>query len=177
MVEHCSPHVSGESHRPLTAIHLKSIATHLPFVSRYAWKVCPLAGGNLEVMCTHPVCITRHDAFCRSVRARGRWTPPPPKKNIPQRGIENKRGRGKRRNRCTIATQYIKYVQLLRNYWAIVAPHNPEEQGEVLDNQLSMGTIASPFVDYCVSSRDPFYSNPNTILIQLMADEFNVPWS
>ena len=33
----------------------------------------------------------------------------------------------------------------------LVAPRNPEKQGEVPGNQLFMGTIALPFVNYCVT--------------------------
>ena len=63
----------------------------------------------------------------------------------------SKRGRGKRRNSCAIVTQYFAYVQLLRNYCAIVAPKNPEKQGEVPGNQLLLGTIALPSVNYCAT--------------------------
>ena len=48
------------------------------------------------------------------------------------------------------------------NHCAIVAPRNPEKQAELLANQLFVGTMALPFVIYCVSSRDRFYSDPNT---------------
>ena len=34
---------------------------------------------------------------------------------------------------------------------AIVAPRNPEKQGELLGNQLFMGTIALSFVNYCIA--------------------------
>ena len=39
----------------------------------------------------------------------------------------------------------------LRNYCAIVAPVNSEKQEKVPGNQLLMGTIALPFVNYCVT--------------------------
>ena len=39
-------------------------------------------------------------------------------------------------------------AQLLRNS---CASKNPEKQGELLANQLFMGTIALPFVNYCVA--------------------------
>ena len=76
----CHPlNLSGESHRPLTPIHLKSIAIHLPFLARYFCKSMPSSWQ--KVVYTPPICIAiRHPFvsryFCRSIRVRGRWDTP-----------------------------------------------------------------------------------------------------
>ena len=67
---------SGESNRPLTLIFLKSIAIHLPFLSRYFCKSMPSSWQ--KVVYTPPICITIRlpfvsRYFCRSIRVRGRW--------------------------------------------------------------------------------------------------------
>ena len=46
---------SGVSNRPLTPILLKSIAIHLPFLSRYFCKVCPIYTTDLYHD-TPPIC-------------------------------------------------------------------------------------------------------------------------
>ena len=66
---------SGESHRPLTPIFLKSIAIHLPFLSRYCHKSMPSRWQ--KVVYTPPICIAIRlpfvsRCFCRSIRVRGR---------------------------------------------------------------------------------------------------------
>ena len=68
-------HCSGESNRPLTPTLLKSIAIHLPFLSRYLCK--SMASFGQKVVYTPPICITirlplasRH--FCRSIGVKGR---------------------------------------------------------------------------------------------------------
>ena len=71
--------LSGESNRPLTPILLKSIAIHLPFLSRYFCKSMPSFGQR--VVYTPPICITLrlpfvYRYFCRSIRVRGRWNTP-----------------------------------------------------------------------------------------------------
>ena len=73
----CLP--SGESHRPLTLILLKSIAIRLPFLSRCFCKSMPFSWQR--VVYTPPICIairlpfvSRY--FCRSIRVRGRWNTP-----------------------------------------------------------------------------------------------------
>ena len=70
---------SGESNRPLTPILLKSIAIHLPFLSRYFCKSMPSSWQ--KVVYQPPICITiclpfvsRY--FCRSIGVRGRWDTP-----------------------------------------------------------------------------------------------------
>ena len=70
---------SGESHRPLTPILLKSNAIHLPFLSRYFCKSMPSSWQ--KVAYTPPICITIRLSlvsryFLRSIRVRGRGTPP-----------------------------------------------------------------------------------------------------
>ena len=70
---------SGESNRPLTPILLKSLAIHLPFLSRYFCKSMPCSWQ--KVVCTLPMCITMRlpfvsRYFCRSIRVRGRWDTP-----------------------------------------------------------------------------------------------------
>ena len=70
---------SGESNRPLTPILLKSIAIHLPFLSRYFCKSMPSFWQ--KVVYTPPICITIRlpfvsRYFCRSIRVRGRWNTP-----------------------------------------------------------------------------------------------------
>ena len=72
-------HHSRESHRPLTPILLKSIAIHLPFLSRYLGKSMPSSWQ--KAVYTPPLCITIHLRFvsrysCRSTRVRGRWDTP-----------------------------------------------------------------------------------------------------
>ena len=75
---------SGESNRPLTPILLKSIAIHLPFLSRLLMQSMPSFWQ--KVLCTPhnlyhdtpPICIA--DTFCRSIRVGGRWSTP----KIPQ---------------------------------------------------------------------------------------------
>ena len=47
---------------------------------------------------------------------------------------------------CAIANSSVMF-----NYCAIVAPQNPEKQGEVVGNQLLMGTIGFRFVKYCAT--------------------------
>ena len=66
----------GESNRPLTPILLKSIAIHLPFLSRCFGKSMPSSWQ--KVADTLPICITIQLPFvsrylCRSIRVRGRW--------------------------------------------------------------------------------------------------------
>ena len=61
---------SGESHRPLTPIFLKSIAIHLPFLSRYFCKSMPSSWQ--KVVYTPPIWITIRlpfvsRYFCRSI--------------------------------------------------------------------------------------------------------------
>ena len=70
---------SGESNRPLTPILLKSIAIHLPCLSRYSCKSMPSPWQ--KVAYTPPICITIRlpfvsRYFCRSIRVRGRWNTP-----------------------------------------------------------------------------------------------------
>ena len=70
---------SGESHRPLTPILMKSIAIHVPFLSRYFCKSMPYSWQ--KVVYTPPICITIRlpfvsRYFCRSIRVRGRWNTP-----------------------------------------------------------------------------------------------------
>ena len=67
------------SHRPLTPILLKSIAIHLPFLSRYFCKSMPSAWQ--KVVNTPPTCITVRlpfvsRCFVRSIRVRGHWSTP-----------------------------------------------------------------------------------------------------
>ena len=75
----CHHSDSGESNRPLTPILLKSIAIHLPFLSRYFCTNMPSSWQ--KVVYTPPICITIRlpfvsQYFCRSIRARGRWNTP-----------------------------------------------------------------------------------------------------
>ena len=77
---------SGELNRPLTPILLKSIAIHLPFLSRYFCKNMPLSWQ--KVVYTPPICITIRlpfvsRYFCRSIRVRGRWDAPNPSRCLP----------------------------------------------------------------------------------------------
>ena len=70
---------SGESNRPLTPILLKSIAIHLPFLSRYFGKSMPSSWQ--KVLYTPPICITIRLPFVSryffgSIRVRGRWNTP-----------------------------------------------------------------------------------------------------
>ena len=70
---------SGEPNRPLPPILLKSIAIHLPLLSRCFCKSMP---SSWQKACTPPVCITIRlpfvsRYFCRSIRVRGRWNTPP----------------------------------------------------------------------------------------------------
>ena len=70
---------SGESNRPLNPILLKSIAIHLPFLSRYFCKSMPSSWQ--KVAYTPPICITIRlpfvsRYFCGSIRVRGRWDTP-----------------------------------------------------------------------------------------------------
>ena len=70
---------SGESHRPLTPILLKSIAIRLPFLSRYFCKSMPSSWQ--KAVYTPPICIAIRlpfvsQYFCRSIRVRGRWDTP-----------------------------------------------------------------------------------------------------
>ena len=90
---------SEGSNRPLTPILLKSIAIHLPFVSRYFCKRMPSSWQ--KVVYTPPICVTIRlpfvsRCFCRSIRVRGRWNTPqkrrerrqkmrPPPERYPQR--------------------------------------------------------------------------------------------
>ena len=60
-------------------ILLKSIAIHLPFLSRCYCK--RMHSSWLKVVCTPPICITIRLPFvsqylCRSLRVRGRWSTP-----------------------------------------------------------------------------------------------------
>ena len=71
------------------------------------------------------------------------------------------------RNSYAIVQLRSTIAQLLRNSCA----PNPEKQWEVPGNQLVWGTIALPFVNYCVTIAQllrlfprPFYSDPNTLL-------------
>ena len=78
-------HFSGESNRPLTTILLKSVAIHLPFLSRYFCKSTPSSWQR--VVYTPPICITIRLPFVsryfrRSIRVRGRW-------NTPQKSVNN----------------------------------------------------------------------------------------
>ena len=64
--------IAGELNRPLTPTLLKSIANHLPFLSRPFTKVCPLG------VYTPAICIALRlpflsQYFFRSIRVRGRW--------------------------------------------------------------------------------------------------------
>ena len=92
---------SGESHRPLTPILLKSIAIHLPFLSRYSGKSMP---SWQKVPCTPPICImirlpfvSRY--FFRSIRVRGRWNTP----NLGQIGADFPEKRGDSLEPCWAA--------------------------------------------------------------------------
>ena len=51
-----SPHMSGESHRPMTLILLKSIAIRLPSLSRYFCKSMPSCWQ--KVVYIPPICVT-----------------------------------------------------------------------------------------------------------------------
>ena len=79
-VEHClCVCTSGESNRPPTPILLKSIAIHLPFLSRYFCK--GMASSWQKVVYTPPICIMMPLPFvsryiCRSIRVRGRLSAP-----------------------------------------------------------------------------------------------------
>ena len=69
---------SGESSRPLTPILLKSIAIHLPFLSRQS---CKSMHSWQKVVYMTPICITIRLAFVSryfgpSIGARGVGTPP-----------------------------------------------------------------------------------------------------
>ena len=71
--------MSGESHRPLTPILLKSITIHLPFLSRYFCKSMPFSWQR--IVYTPPICITIRlpfvsRYFCGSIRVRGCWNTP-----------------------------------------------------------------------------------------------------
>ena len=71
--------ISGESNQPLTPILLKSIAIHLPFLSRYFCKSMPSSWQ--KVVYTPPICITIRlpfvsRYFCRSIGVRGRSNTP-----------------------------------------------------------------------------------------------------
>ena len=79
---------SGGSNRPLTPILLKSIAIHLPFLSRYFCKSMPSSWQ--KVVYTPPICITIRlpfvsRYFCRSIRVTGRW-------GTPKKSIHHHRG-------------------------------------------------------------------------------------
>ena len=50
-----------------------------------------------------------------------------------------------------IVVQYLRNSPIMFNYCTIVAPRNPHKQGELLGNQLFMGTIAFPFVNSYVA--------------------------
>ena len=68
---------SGGLHGPLTPIPVKSIAIHLPFLSRCFCKCMP--SSSQKVAHAQPICITIRLAFgsrcfCRSIRVRGRWS-------------------------------------------------------------------------------------------------------
>ena len=70
---------SGESNRPLTLALLKSIAIHLPFLSRYVCKSMPSSWQ--KVAYTPPNCITIRlpfvsQCFCRRIRVRAVGTLP-----------------------------------------------------------------------------------------------------
>ena len=77
---------SGELHRPLTPILLKSIGIHLPFLSRYFGKNMPPSWQ--KVVYTPPICIAIRlpflsQDFCGSIRVRGRGnTPIGPSKEV-----------------------------------------------------------------------------------------------
>ena len=65
--------------RPLTLAFVKSIAIHLPFLSRCFCKSMPSSGQKLVY--TPPICITIRPPyvsqyFCRSIRVRNRWKTP-----------------------------------------------------------------------------------------------------
>ena len=67
------------SNRPLTPILLKSIAIHLPFLSRYFCKSMPSRWQTVAY--APPICITIRlpfvsRYFCRSIRVRGRLNTP-----------------------------------------------------------------------------------------------------
>ena len=67
---------SGKSNLPPTPILVKSIVTHLPFLSRYFCKSIP--SSLQKVVGAPPICITIRLLFpsrclCRSIRVRGRW--------------------------------------------------------------------------------------------------------
>ena len=75
-----APILSGESNRPLTLILLKSLTTHLPFLSRYFCKSMP--SSRQKAVHTPPICITIRlpfvsRYFCRSIKVRGHWNAPP----------------------------------------------------------------------------------------------------
>ena len=70
---------SGKSHRPLTPILVKSIAIHLPFLSRDFCTSMPSSWQR--VVYTTPMYITIRLAFvlrcsCRSIGVRGHWNTP-----------------------------------------------------------------------------------------------------
>ena len=69
---------TGESNRPLTPILLKSIAIHLPFLSRYFCKSMPSVWQKVAYT---PICIAIRlpfvsQYFFRSIRVRGHWNTP-----------------------------------------------------------------------------------------------------
>ena len=75
----------------------------------------------------------------------------------------SKRGRGKRRNSCAIVQLCSTIAQLLRNSCA----SKPLKTRGSAWQPASFGNYCVAFYElllrnYCVSSRDPFYSDPNT---------------
>ena len=79
-------------------------------------------------------------------------------------------------------------AQQLSNSYAIVqacstiAPRTLKNKGNCLTTsslwellRCLLWTISSPFVNYCVSSRDPFYSDPNTPPINAFGKTSLVP--
>ena len=69
----------GESHRPLTPIHVKKYRDTPPISMAYLCKCMPSLGE--KVVYTPPICITIRlpfvsRYFCGSIRVRGRWDTP-----------------------------------------------------------------------------------------------------
>ena len=66
----------------------------------------------------------------------------------------------------------LKFVQLVRNYCAIVAPRSPENIGEVPGNRLFMESIALPFVN-CRITNELLRLFPRPLLLWSQYPSYN----
>ena len=153
---------SGEPNRRLTPILRKSIAIHLPFLSRYFCKsIALLLAQNIVYIYIPPLCITIRlpvvsQYFCRSIRVRGRWHTP----NVrgPHMGGQIRRGWIWRFWGAPIFCPEVRGPQtsIFKGFWDLWTENRGAPKNAKFNRDASQPPFAALWQSRWMSLRKPF---------------------